>query len=179
MIEAGLSRGVINKRNRPDQGTFSGRWPRSWCRPPSNHGLQAVPGYVRRSKARETEPVRPYPTSTFAASCRSSARHVAAMVMLQRLSGMRAGEIVLMRPAHGTPRTDRRIYEPPTRRAMQQGRIRTIFAGPHAAEPLSMTIAAQVRADERQDDRDVEVGYGTHGSVSRALERPNVSLATA
>ena len=68
--------------------------------PPSiYHGLQAVTGLTYgRSAARETEPVKPVPDLHVAVVLPFVSPHVAAMIVLQRLSGMRAGEVVIMRP---------------------------------------------------------------------------------
>lgn len=62
------------------------------------HALQAVAGLKRgRTEARETAPVRPVPDEHVDAVLPHLSEQVAAMVMLQRLTGMRPGEICAMR----------------------------------------------------------------------------------
>jgi integrase len=61
-------------------------------------GLQAVRGLQQgRSSARETEPVKPVPEPFVEAILPHLRPPVAAMVRLQMLTGMRPGEVVLMR----------------------------------------------------------------------------------
>ena len=65
--------------------------------PPSvHHGLKAVSGLRRgRADVRESEPVRPVPDAFVDAIRPHVSRQVWAMVELQRLSGMRPGEVCI------------------------------------------------------------------------------------
>ena len=66
--------------------------------PSTHHGLKAVVGLRRgRSEARESEPVRPAPEASVDAIRPYVSRQVWAMVELQRLTGMRPGEVRQMR----------------------------------------------------------------------------------
>ena len=62
------------------------------------HSLQTVAGLKRgRTDAQETEPVKPVPDEHVDAVRPYVSRQVWAIVELQRLTGMRSGEIVIMR----------------------------------------------------------------------------------
>ncbi len=62
------------------------------------HGLQAVSGLrYGRSEAREIEPVKPVPDAFVDAVLPHVAPQVAAMIQLQRITGMRSGEVTIMR----------------------------------------------------------------------------------
>jgi integrase len=63
------------------------------------HGLQVVAGLRRgRSEARESDPVKPAPEAFVAAVLPHVSPQVAAMIQLQILTGMRSGEVLIMRP---------------------------------------------------------------------------------
>jgi integrase len=97
MIDGGLCRNEVNKRIHLLRRLQGGR--RRGDGPPSvHHGLQAVHGLRRgRADVRESAPVKPVPEATVAAIRRYVPRQVCAMIELQRLSGMRPGEVVSMR----------------------------------------------------------------------------------
>jgi integrase len=82
--------------------------------PPSvYHGLQAVSGLMfGRTEARETEPVRPIPDLYVAAVLPFVTPHVAAMIKLQRPTGMRTGELVVMRSCDIDTTGEVWVYEP-------------------------------------------------------------------
>ncbi|MBU0641476.1 MAG: hypothetical protein KKB50_21660 [Planctomycetes bacterium] len=66
--------------------------------PEVHHGLQAVVGLRRdRCEVREAEPVRPVPDEFVDTIRPYVARQVWAMIELQRLAGLRPGEVVVMR----------------------------------------------------------------------------------
>src|SRR5690606_34858991 len=62
------------------------------------HALQAISALKRgRSEARETKPVQPVPDDRIDAVVAAVSRQVAAMIQLQRLTGMRPNEVMNMR----------------------------------------------------------------------------------
>jgi integrase len=94
----GCSRGVVNQRIGRIRRMF--RWAVENELVPAAvlHALQAVRGLAKgRSAARETEPVKPVPEAFVQATLRHLLPPVAAMVQLQLLTGMRPGEVVIMR----------------------------------------------------------------------------------
>jgi integrase len=98
LIELGLSRNTINRRLGRVKSMF--RWAESEeMVPPSTlHALETVRGLARgRSAARETEPVRPVAPEVVEATVPFLLPLVRDMVQLQCLTGMRPGELVVMR----------------------------------------------------------------------------------
>ena len=137
LIDAGLSRGVINKRIGQIKRAFKWAVAEELVPPSLYHGLQAVAGLTfGRSKARETEPVRPVPDLYVAIVLPFVSPVVAAMVRLQRLSGMRAGEIVIMRPCDIDASSEIWLYEPSDHKGRWRGHRKQIPLGPEAQRVL-------------------------------------------
>lgn len=137
MIEQDLSRGVINNRIHRIKRCF--RWAVSEERvPPSVYeGLRAVPGLKKyRSTARETDPVQPVPDEDVEAVLPHVAPQVAAMIRLQRLTGMRPGEAVLMRSCEIDRTQDVWMFTPADHKNAWRGHDRQIPLGPKAQEIL-------------------------------------------
>jgi integrase len=98
MIDADWSRNVVNARINRIRHVF--KWGVSEGLVPIAvlHALQTVEGLqFGRTEARETEPVKPVAEAFVNAVLPHVNRHVAAMIELQRLTGMRPGEVCLMR----------------------------------------------------------------------------------
>ena len=98
MIADGLARGVINQRVGRIVRAF--KWAGSEELIPAAvyQSLKTVSGLQRgRTAARETEPVKPVPEAFVDAIKPHVAPQVWAMVELQRLAGMRPGEVIAMR----------------------------------------------------------------------------------
>jgi integrase len=137
MVEKGLSRGVVNKRISQIKRMFKWAVAEELIPPSVYHGLQAVAGLAfGRSAARETEPIRPVPDLYVAAVLPFLSPHVAAMVKVQRLTGMRAGELVLMRPCDIDTTGDIWIYEPLDHKNRWRGHRKQIPLGPEAQRLL-------------------------------------------
>jgi integrase len=148
LIEVSLSRGVVNKRIGQVKRAFKWAVAEELVPPSLYHGLQAVAGLTfGRSKARETEPVRPVPDLHVAVVLPFVSPVVAAMIMLQRLSGMRAGEIVIMRPCDiDTSSGDIFIYEPSDHKGRWRGHRKHIPLGPEAQKILQPFLNRDPRA---------------------------------
>jgi integrase len=98
MVEGELCRGVANQRIGRIRRVFRWAVEQELVPPSVYQGLLAVRGLQRgRSKARETEPVKPVPDAFVEATLPYVRPQVAAMARLQRLTGMRPGEVVIMR----------------------------------------------------------------------------------
>lgn len=94
----GLTRGTINRQVARIKRLFKWATENGHVPPDVFHGLQAVSGLRRgRSAALEPDPVRPVPDSQVDAATKFMTSPVAAMVAVQRLTGMRPGEVVAMR----------------------------------------------------------------------------------
>ncbi len=111
------------------------------------HGLQAVSGLkFGRCSVRETEPVKPVPDAIVAATCEVAPRVVASMIQLQRLSGMRPGEVVIMRTRDID--TSGRIwrYVPGHHKTEHHGRSRVVYLGPAAQRLLKPLLKSDLDA---------------------------------
>jgi integrase len=96
--QPGLSRGVINQRVGRVRRVFKWAVENELVPPSVLQGLQAVCGLQQgRSQARETEPVKPVPEAFAEAVLPHVRPPVAAMIRLQLVTGMRPGEVVIMR----------------------------------------------------------------------------------
>jgi len=98
MIKAGLARSTVNQRVGRIRHAF--KWAESEEMIPAGiyHGLMTVDGLRKgRTNAKETDPVKPVADALVDAIEPHVSRQVWAMVQLQRLTGMRPGEVVIMR----------------------------------------------------------------------------------
>jgi integrase len=104
--------------------------------------LRAVPGLKHgRSEARETEPVRPVDDAMIDTVLPHLPPVVADMLRLQRLTGMRSGEVCIMRPTDIDRSGDEWAYNPLTHKTEHHGRDRTVFLGPKAQAVLAQYLA--------------------------------------
>ena len=102
------------------------------------HALQALsPLKKGRSEARESKPVRPVPDAHVDAVLPKVSRQVAAMIELQRLAGMRPGEVVIMRPRDidGTGKVWE--YTLVEHKTAYRGYERHVYLGPKAQAVLA------------------------------------------
>jgi integrase len=136
-IKAGLCRNEINRRVRLIVRGVK------WCcsegmMPPSvHHGLKTVDGLRKgRSGVRESKPVKPVPDAFVDAVLPHVSRQLAAMIELQRLTGMRPGEACIMRTMDIN--TSGRIWEyrPDSHKTEHHDRDRVIYIGPAAQAVL-------------------------------------------
>jgi integrase len=118
--------------------------------PPSvYHGLQAVDGLrPGRCKARESKPVKPVADTVVHAAMKYLPPTVQAMVKLHELTGMRSGEMVILRGVDiETPGEDRPwLYRPHRHKTQRHGHQRVVSIGPKAQEVLGPFLKADVQA---------------------------------
>ncbi len=137
MIKADLSRGVINSRVNRIRRVFKWGVENELVPPSVLHGLQAVSPLKRgRCQVRETAPVIPVPDELIDAVLRVAPSQIAAMIELQRLTGMRPGEVVLMRGCDLETTESIWVYTPMEHKTQHHGRERIIHLGPQAQEIL-------------------------------------------
>jgi len=138
MLDRDLSRGVINQRISRIKRMFKWGVASELVSPNTLYALQAVTGLQRgRSSARETLPVRPASEKIVETVLLALSTPVAAMVQLQIFTGMRPGEVVIMRPIDiDRSNTPVWIYRPPSHKTEHLGRERRIFIGPKAQDML-------------------------------------------
>jgi integrase len=100
--------------------------------------LKAVGGLPKgRSEAREPEPVRPVSDADVDAVKPYVSRQVWAMVELQRLTGMRPGEVVAMRGRDVDRTGEVWFYTPCKHKTSHHGKSRRVALGPRAQAVLT------------------------------------------
>lgn len=135
MIQDDLCRKLINQRIGIIKRMF--KWASSEELIPAtvHHGLLCVDGLKRgRSPARETEPVQPVPDAHVDAIMPFLPPTLQAMVKLQRLTGMRSGEMVRLRGIDIDTTGKIWIYQPSKHKTAHHGHSRVITFGPQAIE---------------------------------------------
>jgi integrase len=136
-IEADLCRNEINRRVRLIVRMFKWAVSNEMVPPSVHQGLKAVEGLKKgRCEVRESSPVKPVPDRFVDAIHPHVSRQVWTMIELQRLSGMRPGEVCSMR----TIDVDRSgrvwLYTPSSHKTEHHGRERKIYIGPQAQAVL-------------------------------------------
>ena len=97
-LDAGNSRRTVNDQIGRIKRLFRWATENELVPPSVFHGLQAVAGLRRgRSVAREPIPVKPVPDAHIEAVQQYVSKQVWAMIQLQQLTGMRPGEVAMMR----------------------------------------------------------------------------------
>lgn len=135
------------------------------------HNLKAF-----RSAAPETEPVRPVDDSVVAATCEVMAQNTADMVRVQRLTGMRPGEVCNMSwDAIDTTSTPW-VYRPPFHKTEWKGKIRAVLIGPKARTILQKYRAfavpfSPVAAFEVETANGAEGRRGVRGIPDKLTEK--------
>ncbi len=99
--------------------------------------LDTVSGLEKgRTDARETDPVRPVDDAAVEATIPYLCDTVADMVRLQRLTGMRPGEVCILRPCDVDTSGEMWVYRPESHKTEHHGRERVIFIGPQGQSVL-------------------------------------------
>ncbi len=130
MVDAGLCRGVVNQNTGRIVWAF--RWATTEKLYPGHMlaDLQALPGLLKgRSTAREPGPIMPVDDATVAATLQGLNPIVAAMVKLQRATGMRSSEVCCIRPMDIDRTGDVWLYVPHEHKTEHHGKRRTVFIG--------------------------------------------------
>jgi integrase len=133
MLDADLSRGVINQRVGRIVRMF--KWAVSEETAPEAvwRSLTTVRGLERgRTDAREAEPVKPIADVVVDAVLPFTLPPVAAMIRLQRLTGARPGEVCLMRACDIDTSGSVWLYRPAQHKTAHRGKARVIALGPQA-----------------------------------------------
>jgi integrase len=137
MVDAGLSRKVVNRRVQRLVHLFAYGVENELLPGEVHHALKAVKSLRKgRSQAKETEPVRPAPEHLIEAARPFMTRQVRAMVDLQHLTGMRSGEIVIMRTSDVVMAGPVWEYSPGRHKGEHIDKARVVFVGPRAQEVL-------------------------------------------
>jgi integrase len=141
-IEAGLCRREVNRRVQKIRQAF--RWAASEELVPASvfHGLQTVEGLRKgRTPAKDHDPIGPVADGDVDRALPHLNDHVRGMVALQRLTGMRPGEVCRLRPRDLDTSGPVWLYSPPRHKTAHAGRRRTVAIGPRAQAAVTPFLA--------------------------------------
>jgi integrase len=147
MVDGGLRRNEVNRRVRLIARAFKWAVAEAMVPPSVHQGLRAVDGLQKgRCRVRESTPVKAVPDAIVDSTLPRVPRPVAAMIQLQSLTGMRPGEVVVMRnmdiDAFGTIWE----YRPESHKTEHHDKDRVIFVGPRAQAILKPWIRSDPAA---------------------------------
>jgi integrase len=145
--EKALSRGVINQRVGHILRVF--RWGVAEELVPEtvHRALTAMPGLQKgRADAHEGEGVKPVAIEVVEKTLPKLPAPVAAMVRLQVLTGMRVGEVMVMRAIDLTMTGPVWTYKPASHKNNYRGMDRIIYLGPQAQEVVKPFLTTNLEA---------------------------------
>lgn len=146
-IDAGLARRHINQRVGRIKRLFKWAVAEELVPPSIHQALQAVEGLrYGHTEARETEPIKPVPDAWVDAVLPYVCPTVRAMIRLQRFTGMRGGEVCVMRAIDIDTTGPVWTYEPHTHKNRWRGHRRLIPLGPRAQEVVKPYLTTNVEA---------------------------------
>jgi integrase len=146
-VAAGLVRTQVNKRVERVRRMFAWGVAEELIPVEVLQALRTVKGLTRgRTEAREGEKVRPVPDAAVDAIRPHVSRQVWAMVELQRLTGARPGEVVIMRTCDLVTTGKVWEYRPASHKSEHRERDRVIYIGPQAQEVLRPWLRPELEA---------------------------------
>ena len=146
-IDQGMCRSEVNRRTGHVVRCFKWAVENELVPPSLHHALKAVSGLRNgRSAARESEPVKPVPDAFVDAVRPYVSRQIWAMIELQRLTGMRPGEVVLMRSCDLETGGKVWSYTPGEHKTEHHGKVRAIMIGPRGQAILRPWLKADLTA---------------------------------
>ena len=132
-----LSRKEINKRIGRIKRVFKWAVSEELIPPSVFEGLRTVDGLrMGRTTARETKPVKPMDDAVVEATLRYTSPQVSAMIQLQRVTGLRPGEVTNMRVCDIDQTDEVWIYRPAKHKTAHLGVRKEVPLGPKAQELL-------------------------------------------
>lgn len=167
MIKGNLARGTINRNIDRIRRMFRWATQHEMVPPSVYQALQCVDGLKRgRCTARETDPIKPVAEEVARAVFPHVSAEVRAMIELQLLTGMRSGEVTIMRGCDLDISGPIWAYHPREHKTEHHGIERTIYLGPKAQVVIRPFLRANTTAylfDAR--------GAETSRSIRRRRER--------
>ena len=137
MVRSGLARTCVNLRVQVVKRMFKWAVAQELVPVAVHQSLATVAGLrAGRTEARETEPVGPVDDAALEATLPYLPPVVAAMVQVQRLTGMRPDEVCRLRPADLDRTGDVWTYTPRQHKTAHRGRARVVCVGPRAQQVL-------------------------------------------
>ena len=181
MIDAGHSRNYINKLIGLVVGIF--KWGASEELVPVtvHQALATVAGLRKgRSPAKDHAPVAPVPEADIQATLPHLPEIPADMLLFQRLTGARPGEVCILRPCDIDRTEDVWAYRPGDHKTEHHGRDRIIFVGPKAQAILTPYLLREAdaycfspiesekkRRAEMHANRKTPIRYGNRPGTNR------------
>ncbi len=138
-IQEGHARGYVNQQTGRIKRIFRWAVSEELVPPETLQALEAVAGIPRgRCGAREgrAAPVKPVADSVVEATLPYLPRTVAAMVLVQRYTGCRPGEVCRMRAVDIDRSGDVWLYQPSQHKTANKGKPRSVAIGPEAQAVL-------------------------------------------
>jgi len=137
MVTMGWARVHVNRMVNRLRRVFKWAVENELVTPTVLEGLRAVaPLRKGKTKAPERPPVATVADKWIEPVLPHVSAQVKAMIQLQRLTGMRAGEVVLLRPCDVDRTGEVWVYSPPKHKGASRGATRRIFIGPKAQANL-------------------------------------------
>ncbi len=156
MVRAGHGRKYTNDQAGRVKRMFRWGVENELVHPSRYQALQAVTGLRRgRTEASEGSRVRPGPDEHVDAVKEHVAPQIWAMIELQRLTGMRSGEVTIMRGCEIDMTEDVWIYRPSSHKTEHYDHVRIVELGPKAQDVIRPFLKAEVEA-YLFDPRDAE-----------------------
>lgn len=147
MVKLGWSRPHINRQMGRIRRMFKWAAAEQLVTPDVLAALQAVaPLKFGRTEAPEPEPVKPVDESHVEATLAAVSPVVAAMVRVQLLTGMRPGEVCIMRGADLDTTGKQWAYRPATHKNQWRGHGKVVYIGPKAQDILRPFLKADLQA---------------------------------
>jgi site-specific recombinase XerD len=145
LIDSGLARGNINHHINRLRHIFKWGVGNELVTAGVVESLRCVDGLrYGKSEARETEPIRPVPDAFVDAVLPHVSPQVRAMIELQRLTGMRSGEVCHMRTADINTAVTVWTYTPKRHKTQYRGHIRTVYMGPRAQQVIKPWLRTEL-----------------------------------
>ncbi len=147
MIDQGWCRNHVNKQISRVKTMFKWGVENELIAPSIYHRLVAVAGLrAGRCEVRESDPILPVPDSDVDAVRPFVSHQIWAMIQLQRLTGMRSGEVTIMRACDLDMSGKVWIYTPATHKTEHHGRARLPALGPRAQAIIEPWLERDVSA---------------------------------
>lgn len=144
LVGRGLARTTVNARVRRVRRVF--KWGVRQGLVPAEVlvRLQAVEPLKRgRTRASEPAPVQPVSEDLVRATAAEAGGQLSAMIMLLWWTGMRVGELCIMRPADIEQHEEDWVYQPREHKTEHHGQVRIVQLGPRARTELEPWLTWQ------------------------------------
>ncbi len=169
-----LSRGVVNQRIGRVRRVWKWGVENEMLPPALLPGLQAVRGLQRgRTAARETEAVKPVAEAVVQETLPYLTRHVAGLVRLLSLTGMRCGEACVMRACDIEMSGAVWLFRPADHKTAHHGHGRTIALGPKAQAVVKEFLMLDTQAYVFSPAREREERYAAMRAKRKTPVQPS------